>query len=105
MQSERPDRERLMLAWDRWRKLLSEGAGGSFPRDEFESWVDAYEEHIDELQAAHPDWSLLGRLEAGRESLREQMTLLKKAEGKIAELEGDLVRILATARDYDGDQT
>lgn len=111
-----------MLGWDRWRKLLAEGAGGSFPRDEFESWVDAYEEHINALEAElskhqesefHPDWSLL---EASRDSLLEHMGLLKKSEAQVAaliesghkhlscigELERDLSRTMAALDQMEG---
>lgn len=36
------DRENIMQHWDRWRKYIAEGGGGSWPRDAFESLLDYF---------------------------------------------------------------
>ena len=43
-------REGIMKEWDKWRKYIAEGGGGSWPRDAFESLLDYYDERIEELK-------------------------------------------------------
>jgi len=46
-----PDRETIMQRWDKWRKRIAEGCKASWPRDEFEMLLDAYDEEIARLKA------------------------------------------------------
>lgn len=45
-------REALLQRWDRWRKAISDGCTASWPRDEFESLLDAHEEEISDIKAS-----------------------------------------------------
>ena len=40
------ERERIMLQWDIWRQYIANGGTASWPRDEFEAILDAYDEII-----------------------------------------------------------
>jgi hypothetical protein len=44
-------REAIMQRWDKWRKRIAEGCKASWPRDEFEMLLDAYDEEIARLKA------------------------------------------------------
>ena len=47
--------EKIMQRWDEWRKYISEGGTASWPRDEFESLIDGYEERIELAEATRDD--------------------------------------------------
>jgi len=44
-----------MKQWDEWRKYIKKGGTASWPRDEFERFIDQYEERIKELEAENAD--------------------------------------------------
>lgn len=44
--------EDTMLTWDKVRKAIAEGCNASWPRDWFESEIDARDARITELEAA-----------------------------------------------------
>jgi len=41
----------IMKLWDTWRKYIKTGGTSSWPRDEFESLIDGYEENIRDGEA------------------------------------------------------
>ena len=43
----------VLMAWDRWRKGISEGCKGSGPRDEFENILGAMIEDMETIAASH----------------------------------------------------
>lgn len=45
------ERETIMQQWDRWRSYIANGGTASWPRDEFESLLDAYDEIISDLRS------------------------------------------------------
>jgi len=45
------DRKSIMKQWDRWRKYIADGGGGSWPRDAFESLLDYYDEKLNASQS------------------------------------------------------
>ncbi|RKY08638.1 MAG: hypothetical protein DRP56_03805 [Planctomycetota bacterium] len=44
--TEIPPRKEIMAMWDAWRDYIASGGRGSWPRDAFESILDAYEEQM-----------------------------------------------------------
>jgi hypothetical protein len=47
-----PDRETIMQRWDKWRKRIAKGGVNvSWPQNEFEMLLDAYDEEIARLKA------------------------------------------------------
>jgi len=44
--TEIPPRKEIMAMWDEWRDYIASGGKGSWPRDAFESILDAYEEQM-----------------------------------------------------------
>ena len=45
------DREQVMRKWDSWREYIASGGTDSWPRDDFECLLDAYEEAITVLRS------------------------------------------------------
>ena len=43
-------RENIMNRWDEWRRAISNGDRGSWPRDEFEMLLDWYDEQLEEAK-------------------------------------------------------
>ena len=41
--------EEIMVKWDKWRVMITDGVGGSLPRDEFERLLDLIKEAVEEL--------------------------------------------------------
>lgn len=66
------NREQIMQMWDLWRKTIAGGSGASWPRDAFESVLDAYDEEIAGLMAK------LAEVEQERDAARAVCTALMR---------------------------
>ena len=49
------NRERIMKGWDLWREAIACGEA-SWPRDEFEELLDAYDETVNALKTVQTRW-------------------------------------------------
>ena len=50
------DRKSIMKQWDAWRKYIANGGKGSWPRDAFESLLDAVDEMRSNIKSLIKDW-------------------------------------------------
>ena len=62
------EREEIMKRWDSWRAYIAEGGTASWPRDDFESILDAY----DENKAAGAPSVLIGEREVLKAELADR---------------------------------
>lgn len=77
--------ERIMCNWDTWRKYIKDGGGGSWPRDAFESLLDAFgqegSEAADALAAKDTAISeMRAELELARNALEDAEDTLRLVE-------------------------
>jgi hypothetical protein len=66
------DNAHIMGMWDNWRRYIAEGGGASWPRDAFESLLDAHDAEVEALRAE-------------RDTLRARVARLEQALEEIAD--------------------
>lgn len=109
--------ERTMRGWDQWRKAIADGCKASWPRDAFESHLDAWHQEAKEAAAAikrlqaEKDEDVIGTLHHVEAFLKDVPgnSVVEKAmnaASRLAEKEKEIKRLrdaLETVRDANGD--